>query len=179
MLSFIILLLILFALGAVSASILGKRIVRPLAIMTHKISSLSGTNPLFTMEDTFRTGDEVQVLAESFAKLSRRTVNYVEQITKITAEKERINTELSVASSIQEGMLPNKFPPFPERSEIDIFASMDPAKEVGGDFYDFFFVDDDHICFVIADVSGKGVPAALFMMASRIMIKNVAMMNSK
>ena len=168
----VILLLILFALGAVSASILGKRIVRPLAIMTHKISSLSGTNPLFTMEDTFRTGDEVQVLAESFAKLSRRTVNYVEQITKITAEKERIGTELGMATDIQASQLPSIFPPFPDRREFEIYASMNPAKEVGGDFYDFFLVDDQHMAMVMADVSGKGVPAALFMMIAKILIKN-------
>ena len=168
----VILLLILFALGAVSVSILGKRIVRPLAIMTHKISSLSGTNPLFTMEDTFRTGDEVQVLAESFANLSRRTVSYVEEITKITAEKERIGTELGMATSIQASQLPSIFPPFPDRREFEIFASMDPAKEVGGDFYDFFLVDDQHMAMVMADVSGKGVPAALFMMIAKILIKN-------
>lgn len=168
----IILLLILFVLGAVSASILGKRIVRPLAIMTHKISSLSGTNPLFTMEDIFRTGDEVQVLAESFAKLSRRTVSYVEEITKITAEKERIGTELGMATSIQASQLPSIFPPFPDRREFEIYASMDPAKEVGGDFYDFFLVDDQHMAMVMADVSGKGVPAALFMMIAKILIKN-------
>ena len=124
------------------------------------------------------TGDEIENLSLTMKDMEKDLSSYMDDLKYQTAEKERINTELSVASSIQEGMLPNKFPPFPERSEIDIFASMDPAKEVGGDFYDFFFVDDDHICFVIADVSGKGVPAALFMMASRIMIKNVAMMNS-
>ena len=73
-------------------------------------------------------------------------------------------------------MLPNIFPPFPDRTEFDIYASMDPAKEVGGDFYDFFLVDDDHLCLVMADVSGKGVPAALFMMASKIILANYAKM---
>ncbi len=89
-------------------------------------------------------------------------------------ESARIETELSMASSIQEDMLPNIFPAFPNRSDFDVFASMDPAKEVGGDFYDFFLIDDDHLCLVIADVSGKGVPAALFMMASKIIIANNA-----
>ncbi len=84
--------------------------------------------------------------------------------------------ELSLATRIQESMLPNTFPPFPERKEFDIYASMDPAKEVGGDFYDFFFVDEDHLCLSIADVSGKGVPAALFMMASKIILANNAQM---
>ena len=91
-------------------------------------------------------------------------------------ENSRIETELTMASSIQADMLPNIYPAFPERPEFDIYASMDPAKEVGGDFYDFFLIDDDHLCLVIADVSGKGVPAALFMMASRIIIANNAMM---
>ena len=84
----------------------------------------------------------------------------------------RLGAELDLAASIQSGQLPSKFPAFPDRSEFDIHASMTPAKTVGGDFYDFFLVDDDHIALVMADVSGKGVPAALFMMISRILIKN-------
>ena len=88
----------------------------------------------------------------------------------------RLESELDLATSIQADMLPNIFPAFPDRSEFDIYAAMNPAKEVGGDFYDFFLVDDDHLCMVIADVSGKGIPAALFMMASKIIIANNAMM---
>ena len=84
-------------------------------------------------------------------------------------------TELNMATEIQTGMLPSIFPAFPERAEFDIHASMDPAKEVGGDFYDFFMIDDDHLAIVIADVSGKGVPAALFMMSSKIYINDHAM----
>ena len=91
-------------------------------------------------------------------------------------DKSRIEAELTTASSIQSAMLPNIYPAFPEREEFDVYASMDPAKEVGGDFYDFFLVDDDHLCLVMADVSGKGIPAALFMMASRIIIANNAKM---
>ena len=97
---------------------------------------------------------------------------YVQDITKITAETERINTELGIASKIQEGMIPNKFPLFPDRTEFDLYASVTPAKEVGGDFYDCFMIDEDHLGLVIADVSGKGVPAALFMMASKIIISD-------
>lgn len=93
------------------------------------------------------------------------TLQYMEHLTVITAEKERIGTELALATKIQANMLPNLFPAFPERTEFDIFASMTPAKEVGGDFYDFFLIDQDHLGLVMADVSGKGVPAALFMMA--------------
>ena len=90
-------------------------------------------------------------------------------------EKERIEAELELASRIQLSALPKEFPPFPDRKEFDIFASMTPAKEVGGDFYDFFLIDDDHLGLVIADVSGKGVPAALFMMVSMALIRHAAM----
>ena len=99
-------------------------------------------------------------------------VQYVENLTAVTAEKERIGTELNVATQIQADMLPRIFPPFPERDEFDIYATMTPAREVGGDFYDFFLVDQDHLAVVIADVSGKGVPAALFMVIVKTLIKN-------
>ena len=89
-------------------------------------------------------------------------------------EKQRIGAELNVATKIQADMLPSIFPPFPERKEFDLYASMNPAKEVGGDFYDFFLIDDDHIALVMADVSGKGVPAALFMVIAKTLIKNHA-----
>ncbi|MBR3629132.1 MAG: PP2C family protein-serine/threonine phosphatase [Oscillospiraceae bacterium] len=89
-------------------------------------------------------------------------------------EKQRIGAELNVATKIQADMLPSIFPAFPERSEFDLYASMNPAKEVGGDFYDFFMIDDDHIALVMADVSGKGVPAALFMVIAKTLIKNHA-----
>ena len=97
---------------------------------------------------------------------------YTENLTAITAEKERVNTELSVATRIQANMLPSIFPAFPERKEIDIYATMNPAKEVGGDFYDFFMVDERHLAIVMADVSGKGVPAALFMVIGKTLIKD-------
>ena len=160
----------------VGAVILGKRIVRPLNTITRKIADLSEVNLEFTMEDEYRTGDEIEVLAESFATLSHRTVEYVGEVRRVTAEKERIGTELHMANQIQESMLPSIFPAFPERSEFDIYATMDPAREVGGDFYDFFLIDQDHLCMVIADVSGKGVPAALFMMISKIIIQSCAML---
>ena len=126
------------------------------------------------MEDAYHTGDEIEVLAESFANLSHRTVQYVEEVKRVTAEKERIGTELHMAKQIQEGMLPSIFPAFPDRPEFELYATMDPAKEVGGDFYDFFLIDDDHLGLVMADVSGKGVPGALFMMASKIILHSSA-----
>jgi sigma-B regulation protein RsbU (phosphoserine phosphatase) len=104
--------------------------------------------------------------------MERNLTEYEENLTKITAEKERIGTELALATRIQADMLPTIYPPFPDRSEFDIYASMAPAKEVGGDFYDVFFVDKDRLCFVVADVSGKGIPAALFMANSKTTIQN-------
>ena len=114
----------------------------------------------------------IQEMAEALASLSAKTIQYVDEIKQVTAEKERFGAELNMATKIQESQLPRLFPPFPSRPEFDIYASMHPAKEVGGDFYDFFLVDDNHICMVMADVSGKGVPAALFMMVSRVLIKS-------
>ena len=168
----IVLLAVLTVLLITGALILGKRIVRPLNRITKRISELDEQNLEFTMEDTFRTGDEIEVLAESFAYLSHKTVEYVGQVKRVTAEKERINSELNMAKEIQGSQLPRIFPPYPNNPSFDLFASMTPAKEVGGDFYDFFLVDDDHLAMVMADVSGKGVPAALFMMIAKTLIKN-------
>ncbi|MBQ7671013.1 MAG: SpoIIE family protein phosphatase [Clostridia bacterium] len=159
-----------------SAIVLSKHIVKPLEAITERVQSLGGDDLQFRMEDAYRTHDEIEVLAESFAKLSGKTLQYISEVARVTAEKERIGAELSLATRIQADMLPNIYPAFPERPEFDIFASMNPAKEVGGDFYDFFLVDDDHLCVFIADVSGKGVPAALFMMATMITLANNAQM---
>ena len=168
----IILILVILALGSAAALTVSKRIVRPLERMTQKVRSLGGKNLLFRMEDEYRTGDEIEVLAESFATLSEKTLQYVDQVKRVTAEKERIGAELTMANAIQRSQLPRLFPPFPNRHEFNLFATMKPAKEVGGDFYDFFMVDNDHVALVMADVSGKGVPAALFMMVTRMLIKS-------
>lgn len=172
----LIILVVIFLLGILNAVVLSKRIVKPLNSMASRISELSGDDLAFRMEDKYRTGDEIQVLAENFEALSLKTLNYINEITRITAEKERIGAELNVATQIQADMLPRIFPPFPDRKEFDLFASMNPAKEVGGDFYDYFLVDDDHIALIMADVSGKGVPAALFMVITKTLIKNRAQM---
>ena len=160
-------------LGSVAAIVVANRIVRPVEKMT---KALSGTEQQFMMDDAYRTGDEIEVLAKAFADISEKTVNYINQITTITAEKERISAELDVATQIQADMLPRIFPPYPERAEFDIYADMNPAKEVGGDFYDFFLIDDDHLATVMADVSGKGIPAALFMVIAKTLIKNRTLM---
>ena len=171
-----VLLLLLGILALVNALILARRIVRPLNRMTKRIAVLTGEDPAFEMAEEYKSGDEIEVLAQSFAELSRRTREYIAENTRITAEKERIGAELNVAARIQADMLPRIFPPFPERSEFDLYALMDPAKEVGGDFYDFFMIDEDHLALVMADVSGKGVPAALFMVIAKTLIRNRAQM---
>ena len=172
----IVLTLVILALAVGGALVVAGRVVKPLEIMTRRINALDGSDQAFEMEDAYRTDDEIEILAESFASLSKRTREYIAENSRITAEKERISTELALANQIQAAMLPHVFPPFPERPEFDVYASMLPAKEVGGDFYDFFLVDDDHLCMVMADVSGKGVPAALFMMASKIILQSCAML---
>ena len=121
-----------------------------------------------------RTGDEIENLSASIRQMEQEINTYIDDLTRVTAERERIGAELDVARNIQASMLPCIFPPFPQRKEFSIFASMDPAKEVGGDFYDFFLVDDDHLALVMADVSGKGVPAAMFMVIAKTLIKNAA-----
>ena len=175
-LTIIVLLAIVVVLATAAAIILSKRIVKPLEAITYKVQTLGGDDLQFEMEDAYRTRDEIEVLAESFAMLSGKTLEYIAEVKRVTSEKERIGAELALATRIQADMLPNIYPAFPERPEFDIYASMDPAKEVGGDFYDFFMIDDDHLCIFIADVSGKGVPAALFMMASMIILANNAKM---
>lgn len=121
-----------------------------------------------------RTGDEIENLSASIRQMEQEINTYIADLTQVTAERERIGAELDVARNIQASMLPCIFPPFPQREEFSIFASMDPAKEVGGDFYDFFLVDDDHLALVMADVSGKGVPAAMFMVIAKTLLKNAA-----
>jgi len=115
--------------------------------------------------------DELGQLARTFSKMTRDLKNSIEENVREREEKKRISTELAVANEIQVSMLPNVFPPFPEKKEFDLYASMVPARNVGGDFYDFFLIDNDNLAVVIADVSGKGVPAALFMVISKTLIK--------
>ena len=127
------------------------------------------------IELDIRSNDEIGNLYREIRSMQSRIVDYTENIARASAEEERVKTELSMATSIQESVMPNIFPCFPDRMEFDIYASMDAAKDVGGDFYDFFLIDNNHLALVIADVSGKGVPAALFMMAVKIMIDDRAM----
>ena len=121
------------------------------------------------------TGDEIEDLVSIMADMEHNIGEHEKELVALTAEKERSHTELDLARRIQANMLPADFPAFPDRSDFDIYAVMNPAKEVGGDFYDFFLIDDNHLGLVMADVAGKGVPAALFMMSSMIIANNTAM----
>ncbi|MFC1925406.1 SpoIIE family protein phosphatase [Chloroflexota bacterium] len=122
-----------------------------------------------------RTGDEIEELAESFNKMASDLKAYIRDLKDTTAAKERIESELRIATEIQISMLPRIFPPYPDRKEFDVYATMSPAKEVGGDFYDFFLVTENKFCFIIGDVCGKGVPAALFMAISKTLLKMEAL----
>ncbi|MBQ9065835.1 MAG: SpoIIE family protein phosphatase [Blautia sp.] len=124
------------------------------------------------LSDDIRNNDDIGLLAGAIDKMEEQITDFMEEQTRAAAEKERSRTELRMAQDIQKSQLPMKFPAFPDRKEFDIYASMDPAREVGGDFYDFFLIDDDHLALIIADVSGKGIPAALFMMVSKTLIQN-------
>ena len=169
--------LITLVLLAVVAWLLTRTLIAPVKQVAQAASLFTeNRNMISDALRTIRTGDEVQMLAESVLKMEQDINAYIENLTRVTAEKERIGAELDVAARIQANMLPGIFPPFPDRKEIDIYATMTPAKEVGGDFYDFFLVDDDHLALVMADVSGKGVPAALFMVIAKTLLKNRAQM---
>ena len=154
--------------------VLSRQIVKPIHLLTEKVSAMKGDSLDFDW--TLDTGDETQTLARSFQSLTQRMKDYIRDIAAITAKNERISTELTLAASIQTNMLPNVFPPYPDRQDMDIYAYMGAAREVGGDFYDFFLIDENHLCAVIADVSGKGIPAALFMMATKTILSNYAML---
>ena len=172
-----LLVLVLLVIWGESA-LLNRTLLQPLKQISEEAQRFSKENIKAEkkLQETVRNRDEIGHLAASIDKMEDRIQNYIKSITQITAEKERINTELTLATRIQADMLPHVFPPFPDRQEFDLYASMDPAREVGGDFYDYFLTDDDHLCMVMADVSGKGIPAALFMMAAMILLHNNAML---
>ena len=149
-----------------------KMVTKPVGKLTAFTQEITKTSKFENQHIEIKTGDEIQSLSESFNFMLVELENYIANLSKVTAEKERIGAELDIAKHIQASMLPCIFPAFPERKEIDIYATMEPAKEVGGDFYDFFMVDDTHLAIVMADVSGKGVPAALFMVIGKTLIKD-------
>lgn len=161
-------LLLLFVSLFIAKTITGP--IRKLSASTEILAAGDFESPLPAIEGS----DEVAHLAWSFALMQQSLLAYVEELQDTTAARERIESELNIAHSIQMSLVPRSFPPFPSRSEFDLFALLDPAKEVGGDFYDFFMTDENHMLIVIGDVSGKGVPAALFMAVTRTFIKAFA-----
>lgn len=169
--------MMLFAAGGMMLY-LNREFVKPVHRIMKEAGRFSKENTRLLTGTTGRISgvQEIQFLWDSLQQSEQETISYIENLTRVTAENQRIGTELELATQIQANMLPNIFPPFPERKDLDIFAAMTPAKEVGGDFYDFFLIDEDHLGVVMADVSGKGVPAALFMMMSKILISNLAML---
>lgn len=147
-------------------------VLNPVEKLSEFTTEITKTGNFSKQEIEIKTGDEIEALGQSFNYMMERLEDYIKDLTVVTAEKERIGAELNVATQIQSSMLPCIFPAFPDRDELDIYATMTPAKEVGGDFYDFFMVDERHVAIVIADVSGKGVPAALFMVIGKTLIKD-------
>ncbi len=165
-----VLLLVLLAVLFFVSRKISDRFVRPILVLTAGVREIAGGN--LDKKLDVRTGDEIETLADSFNQMTDELKSYIENLAKTTAAKERIETELTVAAHIQAGILPKEFP---ARSEIDLFASMKPAKEVGGDFYDFYFLDERHLMVTVADVSDKGVPAALFMVVAKTLLKDCAL----
>lgn len=152
---------------------MSEKLSNPIIKLTNYVELVGRGNLDHSIE--INTGDEIQLLSESFNKMTKDLKLYIHELKETTAAKEKIESGLEIAKRIQVSMLPRIFPPFPARKEFDIFASMEPAKEVGGDYYDFFLIDENRLCFSIADVSGKGVPASLFMVIAKTLMKNEAL----
>lgn len=157
-----------------------KRIIRPILMLDEAASGIvdklkSGDS---VQKLDIHTGDELESLASSFEKMSGNLRGYIDENAAFVAEQEHIRFDLEMAASIQKDMLPKEFPAFPDRTEFDIYASMTPAKNVGGDFYNYFLINHSTLVLVIADVSGKGIPASLFMMRSMLMIESLASQTS-
>jgi sigma-B regulation protein RsbU (phosphoserine phosphatase) len=170
--AFIAILLLLTVMGIAFFSFLfTQAIAGPILALNNGVHEVADGN--LEREVIVKTGDELEQLAASFNIMTAQLRKHIAEIARATAERQRIDTELEIATHIQMSMLPNDFPPFRGRkNEFDLYAQVHPAREVGGDFYDFFFIDDDHFAVIVADVSGKGVPAALFMAITKTIIKN-------
>lgn len=172
---FVLLVLILAALSAYSGLKLSNRLVKPLLELRNGLKEIAKGNLDYKIE--LDTKDEIEEVANTINDMTVELKNYVENIARITAEKQSIATEISVAHDIQLGALPHDF--MTERKEFQIYATMDPAKGIGGDLYDFYMLDENHLAITIGDVSGKGIPAALFMMRAKTAIKNQILTASK
>lgn len=158
------------------AYLLARRITRPIIGLSQGVRVIGSGN--LDQQLDVHTGDEIEDLAAAFNKMTADLKEYIHNLQETTTVKERIESELRVATDIQASMLPRLFPPFPNRKEFDLYATMVPAREVGGDFYDFFFTSPTRLCIIIGDVCGKGIPAALFMAICKTLLRTEALHNS-
>jgi sigma-B regulation protein RsbU (phosphoserine phosphatase) len=169
---FIIILVVMLCVISALAYFLARRITRPILSLRQGTMVVGGGNLDYQLK--VKSGDEIEDLAEAFNKMTRDLKDHIRELQQATATKERMESELRIATEIQTSMLPRIFPPFPERKELSVYATMKAAKEIGGDFFDFFFVDKNKLCLLIGDICGKGVPAALFMAISKTLLKTEA-----
>jgi sigma-B regulation protein RsbU (phosphoserine phosphatase) len=158
------------------AYLLARRITRPIVGLSEGVRVIGSGNLDQRLE--VHTGDEIEDLAAAFNKMTADLKEYIHNLQETTSVKERIESELRVATEIQASMLPRLFPPFPNRKEFDLYATMVPAREVGGDFYDFFFTSPTRLCIIIGDVCGKGIPAALFMAICKTLLRTESLHTS-
>jgi len=154
----------------VSILLISSRIINPLRKLA-RISAEIGKGNLDVDLPVRKSRDEIACLNDSFRTMQTALKQYIENLKETTAAKEKIESEIKIARDIQQGILPKIFPPFPEREDVDLFAFLEPAREVGGDLYDFFFIDNENLCFAIGDVSGKGIPSSLLMAISRTLLR--------
>ncbi|MDR2089768.1 MAG: SpoIIE family protein phosphatase [Clostridiales Family XIII bacterium] len=171
----LVVLLLVCSLFAVAAAIalslrFANRLTDPIISLNKGVQEVSEGN--LNAEIAVKSDDEIGQLATAFNAMTLRLRDYIKHLSEVTAERERMAAEMNVAQKIQASMLPSVFPPFPGRKEFDLYAEMIPAKEVGGDFYDFFLIDENRLGVLIADVSGKSVPAALFMVIAKTLLRN-------
>ena len=164
--SLILLLVLTYILGIT----LSKKITKPIVTLTDSVKKIAHGNLEFNCD--IKTGDEIEDLSDAFGNMTEELKEYIDKVKKESKEKEHHKAELEIAKKIQMSILPNNAKDFDINTEFEIATSIIPAKGVGGDFYDYFMVDDEHLAITIADVSGKGVPAALFMMISKTLISN-------
>jgi phosphoserine phosphatase RsbU/P len=169
---FIIILVVMLCVISALAYFLARRITKPILSLSHGAKVVGSGNLDYQLK--VKSGDEIEDLAEAFNTMTRDLKDHIRELQQATATKERMESELRIATEIQTSMLPRIFPPFPERKELSVYATMKAAKEIGGDFFDFFFVDKNKLCLLIGDICGKGVPAALFMAISKTLLKTEA-----
>lgn len=162
--------IVIMAAGTLLARYVSLRITKPIGALIKDVNVISDGNLDYRV--SINTGNELEELGNAFNKMTLSLREHMDDLKKVTADKERISTELDVASQIQLSLLPEQLPS--SGNGFDVCAFMKPAKEVGGDFYDYFMTDDNHLWLVAADVSGKGIPASLFMMMGKTLIKNMA-----